>query len=88
VKHHASITIIHYGGAYAAVMVSRQLRLIVLSSIFVIAAPAGTVAVQAGDAVPVRMPSGLLVVDRVYLNGSGPYSFLLDTGAESSAISP
>jgi predicted aspartyl protease len=29
-----------------------------------------------------------LVVNSVYLNGSGPYRFLLDTGAQSSAVSP
>jgi predicted aspartyl protease len=88
VKHHASITIIHYGRTYAAVMVNRQLHLLVLAATFVVSAPAGTVASPADDRVPVRTPSGLFVVDRVYLNGSGPYSFLLDTGAESSAISP
>lgn len=34
--------------------------------------------------VPLRIIDGRPVVEQVYLNGSGPYRFLLDTGAQSN----
>ena len=48
---------------------------------------AGSLSSGEGRAIPVRMAGGFALVDGVYLNGAGPYRFLLDTGAQSSTIS-
>src|SRR5262245_49985606 len=42
----------------------------------------------ASDAVPLRIRRGYPVVENVSINGFGPYRFLVDTGAQSSAILP
>jgi hypothetical protein len=41
---------------------------------------------SAGDSVPLRMVRSYPVVERVYVNGAGPFRFLIDTGAQSSAV--
>src|SRR5262249_36008648 len=37
---------------------------------------------------PLHIVRGFPIVEEVYINSSGPYHFLLDTGAQSSAIRP
>ncbi len=39
------------------------------------------------DRVRLRLVSGAPVIDEVYVNGTGPFSFIIDTGAERSIIS-
>src|SRR5258708_4151369 len=39
-----------------------------------------------GNSVPLRVTRNYPIVDGVYINGAGPYRFLLDTGAQSSAV--
>lgn len=39
-------------------------------------------------AVTLRFSGSHVLVDDVYVNGRGPYRFLLDTGAESTSVSP
>jgi predicted aspartyl protease len=48
---------------------------------------AGSLSSGEGLAIPIRPAGGFALVDGVYLNGTGPYRFLLDTGAQSSTIS-
>jgi hypothetical protein len=40
----------------------------------------------AGDTVPLRLARNYPIVEGVYINGGGPYRFLLDTGAQTSAV--
>jgi hypothetical protein len=40
----------------------------------------------AGNSVPLRLTRNYPVVEGVYVNGAGPFRFLLDTGAQSSSI--
>jgi predicted aspartyl protease len=36
--------------------------------------------------VPLKIARGHVLVDQVYVNGAGPFRFLVDTGAETSSI--
>lgn len=45
-------------------------------------------AVFANGAVPLRFSGSHVLVDDVYVNGEGPFCFLLDTGAEATSVSP
>lgn len=38
--------------------------------------------------IPLRMAGGFALTDGVFINGAGPYTFLIDTGGQSSTISP
>jgi predicted aspartyl protease len=41
---------------------------------------------RASDGVPLHVMSGAVALDRVRVNGEGPYRFLLDTGAQTCAL--
>ena len=40
------------------------------------------------SSLPLRMKGHTPFVENIWINGKGPYTFLLDTGAESSSITP
>ncbi|MBL8232628.1 MAG: aspartyl protease family protein [Bryobacterales bacterium] len=45
-------------------------------------------AVMANGVVPLRFSGSHVLVDGVYVNGEGPFRFLLDTGAETTSVTP
>jgi hypothetical protein len=48
--------------------------------------PSAAVAQTAQANIPLKVITGKAVVDGVYLNGHGPYRFLLDTGSQSNHV--
>lgn len=48
--------------------------------------PSAGVAQLAQASIPLKVILGKPVVDRVFLNGHGPYRFLLDTGSQSNQV--
>ncbi|MBM3759657.1 MAG: hypothetical protein FJW36_05360 [Acidobacteria bacterium] len=61
----------------------------VLSSIWICGLSLAAQAQQSrvsGDSIAIDLRRGLPVVDSVYLEGKGPFRFLLDTGAESNQL--
>jgi hypothetical protein len=61
----------------------RNLLVILLSTISV---PVYSAAKDSGPVVKLKMVAGVPIVDDVYLDGQGPYRFLLDTGAETNLL--
>ncbi|MGD0798246.1 MAG: retropepsin-like aspartic protease [Acidobacteriaceae bacterium] len=53
---------------------------------FAIALPAAAVAQPTPTAIQMKVMTGKPVVDGVFLNGHGPYRFLLDTGSQSNQL--
>lgn len=51
-----------------------------------IAAPGYLMSQMRGPVVKLKVMTGKPVVENVYLNGQGPYRFLLDTGAEPNVV--
>jgi hypothetical protein len=69
---------------------SRTHSLVLEAAIFAIALLLRLVSVAecAANTVPFKSPHRYMIVIPVRVNGMGPYSFLLDTGATSSAVDP
>jgi predicted aspartyl protease len=80
-KHQVSITILTAEKPYSA-------RVHPLAAVLCLACLPVEIAAGPSPVVPVRVVRGFPIVDRVFVDGVGPFRFLLDTGAESSAISP
>src|ERR1039457_7518908 len=53
---------------------------------FAILLPSAAVAQPANTAIKMMVLTGKPVVDGVFLNGHGPYRFLLDTGSQSNQV--
>jgi hypothetical protein len=53
---------------------------------FAILLPSAAVAQPAQASIPLKVTIGKPVVDGVFLNGHGPYWFLLDTGSQSNQV--
>ncbi|MGA1982548.1 MAG: retropepsin-like aspartic protease [Acidobacteriaceae bacterium] len=53
---------------------------------FAILLPSTAVAQSAQVSIPLKVMTGKPVVDGVFLNGHGPYRFLLDTGSQSNQV--
>ncbi len=53
---------------------------------FAILLPSAAVAQPAQASIPLKVMTGKPVVDGVFLNGRGPYRFLLDTGSQSNQV--
>jgi hypothetical protein len=53
---------------------------------FAIFLPSAAVAQRAQASIPLKVMIGKPVVDGVFLNGHGPYRFLLDTGSQSNQV--
>ena len=53
---------------------------------FAVLLPSATYAQPAQASIPLRVMSGMPVIDGVFLNGHGPYRFLLDTGSQSNLM--
>jgi hypothetical protein len=64
-----------------------QRRAAGLITIIVTAFPASLVT-AAERGLPVEVRSGRPIVQGVYLNGNGPYRFLLDTGSQTNIVDP
>src|SRR5581483_1499663 len=78
-KHQGSVTTEGRSKPYYPAMCSR-------SKLFV----AGLIVASkliAGE-VPVKVAHGHVILDSVYVNGRGPFTFLMDTGAQSTVITP
>lgn len=54
--------------------------------LFAILLPSAAVAQRAQASLPLKIITGKPVVDGVFLNGHGPYRFLLDTGSQSNQV--
>jgi hypothetical protein len=65
-------------------MKTQSLLLATLS--FAILLPSAALAQAAQAGIPLKLVTGKPVVDGVFLNGHGPYRFLLDTGSQSNQL--
>jgi Aspartyl protease len=54
--------------------------------IFALLLPSAAFAQSAEAGIPLKVSAGKPVVDGVFLNGHGPYRFLLDTGSQSNQL--